>query len=127
MLDPKNNWPAWPEFTKETGESHPDNVLVKKEILAKYGAKALRQSWTKVCQNLELITKNIAKKQSSTIQEIEYSELAILSEEKKNKLKSTGCFVIRNVIPRDTADEWFAQLQKYVADNKNAITGKSLL
>jgi hypothetical protein len=122
MLDPKNNWPESPEFTKETGERHPDNVFVKKDILAKYGEKALRQSWAKVCQSLELITKTIAVKQSAVIQEIEYSDLAILSDERKSELKKTGCFVIRNVIPRETGDEWFAQLQEYVTDNKNSIT-----
>ena len=124
MLDYTNNWPSWPEFTKETGERHPDNVLVKKQIAARYGKEALRQSWTKVCQNLERITKNIAGQQSKVIKEIEYSELTGLSEEKKDEIKKTGCFVIRNVIPRDTANEWFKQLQTYVADNEDAITGE---
>lgn len=124
MIDPTNDWPAWPEFTKETGENDPDNVRIKKEILTKYGEAAIRQSWTKVCQNLALRTEEIAKRQSSIIQEIEYTALSTLSEEKKAELKQTGCFVIRNVIPKSTANEWFQQLQTYVADNEDTITGE---
>jgi hypothetical protein len=123
MIDPQNDWPAWPEMTKEGGENHPDNVLYKKEIMAKYGEKAIRQSWTKICHNLSLLTENIAKKQSSVIQEIQYADLPTLSEEKKDELKNIGCFVIRKFIPESTANEWFQSLQTFVADNKDAITG----
>jgi hypothetical protein len=123
MIDPENDWPAWPEMTKEGGENHPDNVLYKKQIMAKYGENAIRQSWSKVCHNLNLLTEEILKKQSSLVQEIQYCDLPTLSEEKKGELKKTGCFVIRKVIPESTADEWFQSLQTYVADNKDTITG----
>lgn len=126
MIDPGNNWPSWPEMTKQAGEYHPDNIVYKRDIMTKYGEKALRQSWNKVCYNLSLLTQEITKKQSSLIQEIQYDELATLSEETKDKLKKTGCFVIRKVIPRSTADEWFQSLQTYVVDNKNTITGLSI-
>jgi hypothetical protein len=123
MIDPENDRPAWPEMTKEGGENYPDNVLYKKEIMAKYGEKAIRQSWTKVCHNLAQLTENIAKKQSSVIQEIQYADLPTLSEEEKDEFKNVGCFVIREVIPEYTANEWFQPLQQYVAENKDTITG----
>ncbi|KAF4633415.1 hypothetical protein G7Y89_g4709 [Cudoniella acicularis] len=118
-------WPSWPEFTAEKGEADPTGSLIqyKKEILAMYGAKALQKSWLKVCKELGKVTDEISEKGTTAIMEVQYEELFSMSEEEKEKLKETGCFVVRGVVSEEQATTWFKDLKEYVADNREQVTG----
>lgn len=115
---------GWPQFVREEGELDPENVRVKKDIAAEYGEEALRKSWITTCNALNKITRSIEDKQTSLIPELSYDEAMDMSEAKKDELRSVGCFVIRGAVPKETADGWFDDLQGYVNDNKDTITGK---
>lgn len=57
-------WPAWPEYTNPSVEETKDSdfLSVKKTIIDKYGPDILRQSWIKVCRDLQAVTNEIADK-----------------------------------------------------------------
>ncbi|KAK5119742.1 hypothetical protein LTR85_007318 [Meristemomyces frigidus] len=116
-------WPTWPEFTKDKGEAEKEFAQYKKDIAEQYGEAALRQSWVKVCKKLESLTDEIAEKGTSMIPVIPFDEIKDLSPEKRAELQSVGCFVVRGVVDRPTADEWFQNAKTYVADNRSSITG----
>lgn len=118
------NWPAWPEMTYEKGELHLDNVKIKKDIAAEYGEEALRRSWLAVCDRLNTVTQEIKEKQTGMIREVSYDEFFTLSVADKERLKDVGCFVVRGTVPEKTAETWFRDLQSYVEENKDAITGE---
>ena len=124
MRNPSEEWPAWPEMTYEKGELHPDNVKVKKDIVAEYGEDALRHSWLAVCKRLDSLTEQIKEKQTAMIREVSYDDFFKLSDAEKEELKNVGCFVVRGTVPPETASAWFQGLQKYVQDNEGVITGK---
>lgn len=115
----------WKEFPQETGETGEELVQYKKDIVAKYGDEGIKKSWIEVCALLEKVTKVIAEKKTSMIPDIKFSEFADLSEERVQKLKEVGCLVVRDVIDREEAEGWFMDLKRYIADNKNDVTGKT--
>jgi hypothetical protein len=123
MVGVLKKWPDWPEFTKEKGETGDDLVGYKKAIIAKYGKESLVKSWLRVCKELESITENIAAIGSEAVPEVQFEDLFTLGPEKKQELKDSGCFVIRNVVSQDQANEWFQDLKTYVAKNKESIQG----
>lgn len=118
-----HEWPAWSEYTFEKSEKGPSLTQYKKDIVARYGEEALRQSWLKVCAELEKVTDEIAQKGSSIIPEIAYDDFFKLSAEEQEKIKSVGCFVVRQAVSEDLATEWFTTAKTYVADNKASVTG----
>lgn len=118
-----DTWPAWPEYTAEKAEKDEQLPDYKKEILATYGEEALRSSWLKVCAELESITDEIREKGSDVIPQINYEELMSMNDEQKDKLRSVGCFVVREVVSNDQATEWFQNLKTFVADNRASIRG----
>ena len=71
------NWPAWPEFTASKGEADPTGEFIqyKKDIVAIYGEKTIRESWLKVCKELEAVTGEIGDKGTSAILEVQYEDL----------------------------------------------------
>lgn len=119
-------WPAWQEFTAAKGEADPTGEFIqyKKDLVAIYGEEAIRKSWLKVCKKLESVTDEIADKGTAAIAEVRYEELFDLSSDQKQKLKDTGCFVVRGVVSENLATEWFNDLKTYVADNRPNIGGK---
>jgi hypothetical protein len=116
-------WPEWPEFTFENAEKNEDLLQYKNEIIAQYGEDALRKSWLKVCGELAKITDDLAEKGTSAIPEIPFEDLLNLSDEQKQRCKDTGCFVVRDVIPDEQTTKLFWDLKKYVADNRDQISG----
>lgn len=120
-----SKWPAWPEFTAAKGEADPTGEFIqyKKNIVAIYGEEAIRRSWLKVCKELETVTDEIAEKGTLAIPEVQYEDLFTLNPERKEALKNTGCFVVREAVPRNLATEWFNDLKTYVADNRPNISG----
>lgn len=121
------SWPDWPEFTATKAETGDDLVGYKKAIVDKYGKDALVQSWLKVCKELKSVTDRIASQGSAAIPEIRFEDIFSLSAEQKNKLKSTGCFVVRDVFTKGQADQWFQDLKEYVAANRSSIKGEKTL
>jgi len=113
----------WKEYTLETGETDPILKQYKCNIISAYGEEALRTSWLKVCKDLETVTKEIKNKKTSIIQEVDFEDIQKLSQKQIDELKSTGVFVIRGLIPRREADEWFTDLKRYVAENREKISG----
>lgn len=115
---------GWPQFTHDEGELHPDNARIKKDIASTYGEQQLWKSWITTCDKLNELTKVIRDQQTAKIPEIQYDEVFSLSDEKREHLKAVGCFVIRGTIPTETAKEWFTNVQSYVEENKDKITGE---
>ncbi|KAI2607211.1 DUF1479-domain-containing protein [Hypoxylon fragiforme] len=123
MSGPGDEWPDWPEMTAETGELNPDNIKIKKEIAAAYGEAALRKSWLAVCERLKGLTDEIAAKRTSIIPELAYDDFFKLGEEEKQRLRDVGCFVVRGLVPEETANGWFEDLNNYVQENQGVISG----
>ncbi|KAF7543075.1 hypothetical protein G7Z17_g11042 [Cylindrodendrum hubeiense] len=121
------NWPAWPEFTKQGSieAEDPDFLATKKAVIAQYGADALRQSWIAVCEQLQAVTDEIAIKGQSIIPILNADEIIRngLTDDQKAEMKSIGAFVVRGVLPESEATAHYADLRKYVADNKGRING----
>ncbi|KAI9045383.1 uncharacterized protein KD926_008810 [Aspergillus affinis] len=122
MTGALDRWPAWPEFTIGKGESEEDLVKIKAAILAHYGAENLQKSWIKVCQKLEEVTQEIKDRGSQITPAINFKDLDSLSHEQKQNLKDIGCFVIKEVIDREKAEERFKDL-KYTSDNQSNVSG----
>lgn len=118
-------WPDWPEFVNGKAEPGDDLTQYKKDVAKKFGEENLRRSWLKVCKELEGITDHLAEKGTSAIPEIPYEDLFTLSDERRQQLKDIGCFVVRGVVDRKQADQWFAELKDYVAKNRSNVTGQS--
>jgi hypothetical protein len=120
-----NYWPPWPLFNVEKGENKPENVTYKRIIVEKYGAESIRRSWLQTCASLQQVTAEIEAKKTDIIPVLTFNEILNASEEKKEELKSLGCFVVRGVVPREEATWWYWDLKGYVEDNKKSITGLS--
>jgi hypothetical protein len=86
----------------------------------------LRCSWLAVCDRLNAVTRQIKEKQTDMIPEVSYDDFFTLSDAEKDRLKDVGCFVVRGTVPEETAETWFRDLQTYVDDNKDVITGEDL-
>jgi ABC-type Fe3+-hydroxamate transport system substrate-binding protein len=125
MIGVLKQWPNWPEFTKEKGETGDDLVEYKRAIVSKYGKDSLVRSWLRTCKEFESITENIAAVGSEAIPEVQFDELFTLASERKQELKDTGCFVVRQVVSQDQANKWFEDLKAYVAKNRASIKGRS--
>jgi len=113
----------WPALTEAEGEHLPGQLEIKRLIAAEYGEENLTKSWLKVCKELESVTAEISAKGSACIPELGFQEFQKLSAEEKDKLKTTGCFVVRQVIDESQARGYFEDLKKYVADNEERIFG----
>lgn len=117
-----DDWP-WQEYVREGAELHPDNIQVKRDILAEYGEDNIRRSWIEVCKKLEAVSEEIKTKGTSIIREFSYEEFFNMSEEEKEAVKESGCVVVRGTIPSELATEWFEWMKTYMEDNKGVITG----
>lgn len=121
----ESSWPAgWPSFTPE--DNYPSNTYqeeLKKAIISEYGADALRQAWVKTCNTLESVTSRIAEAGPSAVPIFTYDEVTSPgSEDALNRMKETGCFIVRGAIPRDEASHYFEDLKEFIAQNPS-ITG----
>ncbi len=124
MPSPGDEWPDWTEWTREKAELDPENIEIKKEIEALYGEAALRKSWLAVCDRLKSLAAEISTKRTSIVPELAYDDFFKLSDGEKQRLRDVGCFVIRGLVPEETANGWFEDLNNYVQENKGAIGGK---
>ncbi|KAG0648994.1 hypothetical protein D0Z07_5009 [Hyphodiscus hymeniophilus] len=116
-------WPPWPLFNAQKAENRPENVNIKQEIIQRYGEEGIRRSWLQTCATLEQVTAEIEAKKTAMIPALTLDELLNASEEKKQALRSLGCFVVRGVVPRNEATQWYWDLKGYVNENRDHITG----
>ncbi|OHE98578.1 hypothetical protein CORC01_06029 [Colletotrichum orchidophilum] len=121
------DWPAWPEYTsKDTHElKDPDFLNTKKAIISQYGGEALRDSWLRVCEQLKAVTDEIVGKGRTIIPVFDAYTLLDkgFTETERDEVKRVGTFVVRGVIPKPEATQHYADLKRYVADNKQKIQG----
>ncbi|KAI1214220.1 DUF1479-domain-containing protein [Annulohypoxylon truncatum] len=121
------NWPAWKEFGLAPDESSrgTDFANAKAEIIAQYGEEALRQSWLKVCKELETVTENLSALGKDSVPVFQMEEIRNhgLSDEQSATVKSRGCCVVRGVIPEAEANVLFQDMKKMVVENAAQIPG----
>jgi len=120
-----SNWPSgWPKFTSKESNTHDTFELeLKMEILKTYGAENIKKAWVKAVRNLEPVISEIAAKGNTVIPVLTYDQVIDATPETVATMQTSGCFVIRGVISTEEATSHFAELQKFVADNKESITG----
>jgi hypothetical protein len=117
-------WSPWPQLTLATAKGvQPGTEEYTKAILSTYGAEALKTSWIQVCKRLESITDNIASQGNLVIPELGLKDFLTANGDTKEKLKDTGCFIVRQVVSEQQATEWYHELKGYVEYNKARITG----
>ncbi|KAI1098594.1 DUF1479-domain-containing protein [Jackrogersella minutella] len=121
------NWPAWKEFGVSLAEDTqgPDFAKAKAEIIAQYGEAALRQSWVKVCKELETVTESLSTLGSDAVPTFHMGEIRDhgLSDKQRAQLKSRGCCVVRGVIPKAEATALFQDMKDLVTENTGKIAG----
>jgi len=121
-----DRWSPWPQLTLATAKGvQPGTEEYTKAILSTYGAEALRKSWIQVCERLRTVTDNIASQGSSVIPQLGLEDFLTADGSTRDKLKDTGCFIVRQVVSEQQATDWYHELKGYVEDNKAHITGVS--
>jgi hypothetical protein len=122
-------WPAWPEFTYDkstkTISEDVDFRAAKDAIIKEYGQAALTESWLKTCAELTNVCEDIISKGRDIIPIISMEEVdaGTVPKETVDRLRKTGCFIVRNVIDRETTDKLFADLKQYTTVNRGRYTG----
>jgi hypothetical protein len=120
-------WPAWPEFGDKSPVDlkDPDFLAAKQAVIAEYGAENLTKSWIAVCEELKVVTDDIASQRSAIIPVL--SAESIFSrgfrDEELKQIKRTGCFVVKGVVPQKEAEGLYQSLTQYVSDNQALIQG----
>ncbi|KIW64182.1 hypothetical protein PV04_09135 [Phialophora macrospora] len=122
----ESKWPTgWPSF------AHPDSdgkdrhsPDLKKAIISEYGANALCQAWIKTCNALGSVVSQIAEAGANAVPVFHYDEIIDTGKNEKalEKIKATGCCVIRGVIPTEEATQHFQDLTRFVAQN-DSVSG----
>lgn len=121
-----NKWSPWPQLTLATAKGvQPGTEEYTKAIFSTYGAEALKKSWIQVCNRLKYVTDNIASHGNSVIPQLGLEDFLAANDSTKDKLKDTGCFIVRQVVSEQQATDWYHELKGYVEDNKAHITGVS--
>lgn len=118
-------WPAWPEFTKPGVDEakDPEFLSIKKAVIAEYGAEVLRQSWIKVCRDLEAVTDEIAAKGSSIVPSFETTQILSkgFTDSQRSDAQRIGAFVCKATIPQPEAETLYKNVATYISDNKHSI------
>jgi len=119
-----NRWSPWPQLTLATAKGvQPGTEEYTKAIVSTYGAEALKKSWIQVCERLKSVTDNIASQGNSVIPQLGLEDFLTADLSTKQKLKDTGCFIVRQVVSEQQATDWYHGLKRYVQDNEAQITG----
>ncbi|KAK5065260.1 hypothetical protein LTR84_001098 [Exophiala bonariae] len=119
-------WPAWREYPSYQDSCQPkdqDYVQSKKSVLQEYGADALKSSWLQVCHDLEDISMDIANKQSSCIPIFHAKDILDegFSQDQVQQIKRYGCFIVRQIIPQESAARHYQELKTYITENQAQI------
>lgn len=119
-------WPAWKEYGNGSDNSLDQSFAdAKAEIIAQYGEEAIRQSWSKVCKNLEAVTERLARLRSEAVPIFDMQAIGNggFSDAQRDQLKSSGCCIVRGVLTDDEAGSLFRDLKEFTANNKGRIPG----
>ncbi|KAL3451353.1 hypothetical protein BJX65DRAFT_219398 [Aspergillus insuetus] len=118
-------WPAWAEYASEGAKEaqDPEFLAIKKAVIAQYGAEALRRSWIKVCNDLRVITDEIAEKGNSIIPSFETTKVLQngFTEAEEEEIRRVGTFICRGTIAEDETNALYSNLKKFLADNEGSI------
>ncbi|KAH7069734.1 hypothetical protein BKA63DRAFT_88160 [Paraphoma chrysanthemicola] len=117
-------WPPWPEFTSPDSLDGKASLLsMKKAIIAEYGADTLRQSWIKVCNELQAITDEIVEKGNGIIPIFDTAHVLAdgFTESDQAEIKRIGAFICRSTIPEDETNALYDDMSRYVSDNNASI------
>ncbi|THY36307.1 DUF1479-domain-containing protein [Aureobasidium pullulans] len=116
-------WP-WDEYPQENINDE-DFRKAKEAIIREHGAEALRKSWIEVCGRLSLITEDVSVNGNKLIPVIPADSVLEegFSPEEEQRIRETGCVVVRGVIPESTARQLYSDLKQYVSENRSQIKG----
>jgi hypothetical protein len=108
-----------PSFTsKDNDPSDTYRQDLKASIIKKYGAENLQVSWKKTCKALTKVTSRLAAYGNASVPIFTYGEL--LDKSKLETMKAAGCCIIRGVILKSNAEQYFKDLKTFINDNKEA-------
>lgn len=118
-----SDWPiGWPSFTQKDSDPRDTYQLdLKKKIINIYGAENLRTSWNKTCKALSAVTSRLSSKGNTSVPVFTYEDLTDGSN--LEQISDAGCCIIRSVIPRIEAEQHFKDLETFIAENKDVVTG----
>ena len=122
-------WPSgWPSFTPKDNDPKDTYQLdLKREIIAEYGADAVKEAWIKTCNALRDVTPPISQQGPAAVPTFEYADVVNpeINASIIARMKAAGCFIIRGVIPNDEATAHFTDLQDFIAaqPRSHAVTG----
>jgi hypothetical protein len=118
-----STWPvSWPSFSpKDNDPSDTYQLNLKKKIINKYGAANLQSAWRKTCQALTEVTARLKVNGNASVPIFTYEEL--VDKPGLECMVDAGCCIIREVIPKTEAEQYFKDLQTFIEDNRENITG----
>jgi hypothetical protein len=97
-------------------------VQLKHDIASLYPdfEASVTRAWNEVLDELSKTSSEIAAQGPSYVPSIEFDSLNSLPSEDLARLRRRGTFVLRNVVPRDEAKQWKADLRTFVDSNPDA-------
>ncbi|KAF3921887.1 hypothetical protein ABW20_dc0100140 [Dactylellina cionopaga] len=119
-----HSWPEWPEYDVETGHSVDKDFLnTKQAIIKEYGQEKLTKGWISICKQLEFLTDEIAKRGNEVIPVCSAEDVLAngFFGEDRERIKTTGCVVVRGIIPETKAKELYAEVHEYISENRDKI------
>ncbi|CZR57752.1 uncharacterized protein PAC_07641 [Phialocephala subalpina] len=124
MPSKTTSWPSgWPSFTpKDNDPTDTFQKDLKASIIAEYGADNLKVAWIKTCNALSEVTSRLAS-QGNTSVPIFQADDALSDSKALDAMREAGCCIIRGVIPKPKATQYFEDLKTFIADNKETVTG----
>jgi len=90
---------------------------LKKEIASKLNPLTMQKTWGEVLDALQTMTSESAKAGPDIVPQIDFDDLRDLPNATLELIKRRGAVVIRNVVPKDEAEEWKQWLEEYVKVN----------
>ncbi|KAF3154541.1 hypothetical protein EYR41_001048 [Orbilia oligospora] len=119
-----HKWPAWPEYGADNSTSQDqDFVNTKKAIVEEFGQENLQKAWIRVCEDLSSITDEIVEQGNKIIPICSAEQILEngFSSNDEERIKKTGCVIVRGVLPRTEAQELYTELHQYISDNQGTI------
>jgi hypothetical protein len=96
-------------------------MKLKQEIANSYPnfeANATR-AWNEIISELATVTDEIVATGPDYLPSVDYKDLENLGQDKLAEIRRKGTVIIRNVVPRDEAEQYKQSLKEFVAANPN--------
>ena len=124
MPNTQPTWPSgWPSFTpKDNDPTDTFQKDLKESIIKDIGADKLRTAWVKTCKALKDVTSR-HESQGNTAVPIFQADEVLSNPEILETMRAAGCCIIRGVITKPEASQYFMDLDKFIEDNKETVTG----